>query len=93
MKNALYLILKARFVLLFSRYLRFCHDVLSMQEKWLDKKDKANFKVHDVTTWLTNTYGTHIVHYFTKQMQPDNETWSIDGIQQEKYFFQNLCRK
>ena len=35
----------------------------------------------------------HIVKYLKKQRQPDNETWSINGIQHEKYFLQKLCRK
>ena len=38
---------------LFSRYLNFCHDFLFMQKKWLDQKDKVNFKIHDITAWLT----------------------------------------
>ena len=29
----------------------------------LDLKDKVNFKIHDVTTWLTKTCNTHIVLY------------------------------
>ena len=34
-----------------------------------------------------------IAKYLKKQRQPDNETWSINGIQHEKYFLQKLCRK
>ena len=30
------------------------------------KKDKVNLKVHDVTSWLTNNYNTHIAQYLTK---------------------------
>ena len=77
MRNALYFILKA---LLLSRYLRFCHDFLVVQEKWLDQIDKITFKIHDVITWLTNNCGTYIVQYVTNKKQADNETWSINRI-------------
>ena len=43
----------------FSRYLSFYHDVFVMQKKWLDQKDKINFKIREVTTWLTNNSDTH----------------------------------
>ena len=29
-------------------------------------KDKVNYKIYDVTTWLTNNYITHIAKYLTK---------------------------
>ena len=63
MKNAFYFILK---LFLFSRYLRFCHDFLVMKKKRLDWKDKVNFEIHDITTWLTNNCNTHIVQYLKK---------------------------
>ena len=31
-----------------------------MLEKQLDVGDKADFKFHDVKTWLRNNYDTHI---------------------------------
>ena len=62
MKNAFYFILKA----LFSRYLNFCHDFMVMLKKRIDQKDKVNFKIHDVTAWLTNNCNTHIAQYLTK---------------------------
>ena len=37
---------------LFSRYLNFCLEFLFVQKKQLDKKD-VNFKIYDVTAWLT----------------------------------------
>ena len=40
--------------------------VLAMYKKRLDLKHKANFKIYDVTTWLTNNYNTHIIQYLTK---------------------------
>ena len=27
---------------------------------------KVNFKIYDITTWLTNNYNTHIVQYLHK---------------------------
>ena len=38
---------------------------LSSKLKYLIK-DKANFKVYDVTTLLTNNYNTHIAQYLMK---------------------------
>ena len=39
---------------LFSRSLNFCFDFLVMLKKRFDKKEKVNFKIYDVTTWLAN---------------------------------------
>ena len=44
-----------------SVYLSFCHDFLVMQKKRLDKNDKVNFKIYDVTTWLTNNCNIYIL--------------------------------
>ena len=71
----------------FSRYLNFCVDFLAMQKKRFDQKDKVNFKIYDVTAWLTNSYITHMAQYFTKQKQPDNEIWS------KKYFSSKIMQK
>ena len=40
--------------------------------EWLDKKAKVNFKVNDVTNWITNNYDTYIARYLHKQRQGDN---------------------
>ena len=77
----------------FSRYLSFYHEVLAMQKKRLDWKDKVNFKVHDVTTLLTNNFDTRNAQYLTKQKQLNKETQSINRIQQEKYFFSKIMQK
>ena len=81
-KNVFYFILKALFFL----EIFFCLELLIMQKKRLDQKDKVSFKIYDVTSWLTNNYNTHIDHYLVKQKQPDNEIWSVNRIYQEKYF-------
>ena len=36
------------------------------RKKRLDYEDKVNFKIYDVTAWLTNNYNTHTVQYLTK---------------------------
>ena len=52
MKNAFYFILIALFVLkIWSRG---------------KKEDEVSFKIHDVTTCLTNNYNTHIPQYLKK---------------------------
>ena len=62
MVNAFYFILKALFILkIFKSVLTFW----SCREKQLDYKDKVNFKIYDVTTWLINNYNTHIAQYLT----------------------------
>ena len=53
MKNAFYFILQALFVL---KTFKFRHDFSVMQEKRLDQKDKVNYKIYDVITWLKNTH-------------------------------------
>ena len=35
-------------------------------EKRLDEKDKVNFKIYDVTTWLTSNCNTYIDQYLKK---------------------------
>ena len=40
-----------------------------MQEKRLDYKDKVNFKIHDVTTWLANNCNAHIAQSGSKSNQ------------------------
>ena len=55
--------ISAEKLFLFSRHLNFCLDHV---EKQLDYKDEANFKIYDVTTWLTNNYNKYIVQYLTK---------------------------
>ena len=59
----------------FSRYLNFCYDFLVI--KTLDKKDKVNFKIHDVRNWLTSNCNTHIAHYLTKK---DNQTMKVGQL-------------
>ena len=68
------------FIFSFSRYLYFCLDFLVMQKRWLDYKDKINFKNYDVTTWLTNNHNTHIAQYPMKERQPDNEICSVNRM-------------
>ena len=63
MKNTFYYTLKALFVfpifeLLFSTF--------GHVGKRLDEKAKVNFKIHDVTNWLTNNYNTLIERYLKK---------------------------
>ena len=56
MNNAFYVILKALFVLKIFKFLSLFFGHVG---KRLDKKARVNFKIYDVTTWLTNIYDTH----------------------------------
>ena len=63
MKNALYIILKAYFVLEIFKILslHFGH-----VEKLIYKNGQVNFKLYDVIDWTTNNYNTHIDQYLKK---------------------------
>ena len=63
MKNAFYFILNAVFVLkIFKFLLTFwaCRENDGL-------KEKVNFKLHEITTWLINNCNRHIAEYLTKQ--------------------------
>ena len=49
----------------------------------------VNFKIYDVTTWLTNNCNTHIAQYLTKERQSDNEIWSVNRTSREIFRFKN----
>ena len=62
-KYALYFTLKALFILKISKFL---YSLFGHTQKCLDYKDKVNFKLYEVTTWLTKNYTTHFAQYLTK---------------------------
>ena len=45
---------------LFLKIFTFLSWLFGYVEKRLDKINKANFKIYDVTAWTTNSYKTHI---------------------------------
>ena len=63
MKNAFRLTSKAFFVI---KIFKFSSRLLGHASKRLDQKDKINFKIYDVTAWLTNNCDTHIAQYLEK---------------------------
>ena len=83
-KNAFYFILKALFLL---RVLNFLSWLFFQVEKaaWLEK-DKVNFKVHNVTTWLTNICNPYISR--SKSNQTLNFGQSIE-YNKIKFFSKN----
>ena len=90
MENAFYFILKKLYLL--SRYLNLCHDFFVMLKKWLDQKGKVNFKIHDVTIWLTITI--HILPNISRSK--DNQTMKIGQLTEyikKTIFLQKLCRE
>ena len=60
MKNAFSFILKALFILKIFKFLSwlFGHD-----EKRLDKKDKINFKIYDITTYISRNKINEIMKF------------------------------
>ena len=63
MKNAFYFTVKDIFVL---KRFKFLSWIFGHVEKRFDQKDKANFEIHDVTTWLPNNCNIHIAQYLKK---------------------------
>ena len=63
MKNTFYFTIKALFVLKIFKFLSW---LFGHVKKWLDKKDKDNFKIYDVITWEANNYNTLITQYLKK---------------------------
>ena len=57
MNNAFCFMLEALSIL---RYLDFCPDCWLCRKR-LDEKAKVNFKIYDVTVWITYNYNTYIV--------------------------------
>ena len=62
-KNAFYFTLKALFVLNIFQFLSRLFDHV---EKQLDKKNKVEFKIFDVTTWLASNCVVVIAQYLKK---------------------------
>ena len=60
-------------------------------KKRLDWKDKVNFKIYDVTAWLTDSYNTNIAQYLTNQRQLENEI--LMEYNKIIIFLQKSCRK
>ena len=50
----------------FLRYLTFCLHFFGRVAKQFDWKDKVNFKIYDVSAWLTNNCNTHTAQYLEK---------------------------
>ena len=69
-KNNFYFILRALFVF---KTFKFLSLLFSHLKKRLDWKYYVDFKIYDVTTYLTDYYNTHIPQYFRKERLPDNE--------------------
>ena len=63
MKNAFYFMLKALFLI---EIFTFLYCIFGNLEKRLDKKTMVNFKIHDVTYWITNVCNINIAQYLKK---------------------------
>ena len=55
-------ILYALFVLKIFKFLISVLNFWGMQKKRLDQKNKVNFKIDDVTNWLTNNYNAQDIY-------------------------------
>ena len=77
MKDAFYFMFKALSALEIFKFLsrRFVY-----VGKRYDKKVLVNFKIYDVTDWITDNYNTHIIQYLKNLNHLGNETWSVNKI-------------
>ena len=64
-----------------------------MYEKRLHWKGEVSFKIHDVTTWLTNDCNIHVAQYLKKEKKTDNKIWSVNRLWQEKHFSSKIMQK
>ena len=89
-KNAFYFILKGLFILKIFKFLSW---LSGHQKKWFDLKYKVNFKIYDVTTWLTNNYYIYIAHI---SQSKDNQAMKFGQLikcNMGIIFLQKSCRK
>ena len=63
MKNAFYFTFKGLFVLEIFKFLSLLFGHVG---KGLNLKVKVTFKIYDATTWLTNSWNTHIDQFLKK---------------------------
>ena len=95
MKNAFYFILKAVFVLKIFNFFYLNYSGLFHHIKnRLDYKDKANFKIHDVTTWLAKICNRHILPNISRSK--DNQAMKFGRLieyNKINIFLQKLYRK
>ena len=63
LNNAFYFKLKALFVL---EIFTFMSGRFGYVEKGLGEKAMINFKISDITDWITNNYNTYIFQYVKK---------------------------
>ena len=64
-----------------------------MKEKRLDLKDRVNFKIYDVTTWL-KTIAIHILPNISRSK--GNQAMKLGQLieyNKRNIFLQKLCRK
>ena len=50
-----------------------------MSENDFIRKPRLISKTHDVTTWETNSYNSHITEHLKTQRQLGNEVWPVKG--------------
>ena len=89
MKNTIYFTLNTLFILKIFKFL----SSFFVHIGKLDWRDKVNFKVYDLTTWLTNNCYKHIDQHLRKLRQSGNEIWSFKKICFEKHFSFKVIHK
>ena len=57
------------------------------------RKDKGNFKVYDVRTWLTNNYSTHVHTFLQKILFFKNHAENEAGKLVPGFFFSFFLKK
>ena len=90
MKNSLYFMLKALFILYIFTFLSW---LFGYVEKRFSNKAMVNFKIYDITNWTTNGYNKHI--YPISQQVKVIKHINFDQLIEccvKNIFLQKLCR-
>ena len=91
MKNAFCFTLKDLFV---QKIFEFLPRLFGHAEKCIDYKDKANFKIYNVITWLTNNCNAHILPNISRSKC--NQRMKFGQLMEynmRKIFLERLCTK
>ena len=64
----------------FSRYLNFLSSLFGHVSKRLGQKNNFNFKLYELTAWLTSSCNTHISHILYVSRRKGNQTMKIGQL-------------
>ena len=90
MKNAFYFNLKVFLVVKIFNFLSWLFDHV---KKRLDEKDNVNFKIHDVTTWLTNNCNAQLTNISRSKDKQTMKFGQLIEYNMRNIFLEKFYRK